>query len=66
MFLYALEILFLFFEIKPSDYREGVSMKLKYLNLYDYIFNIVIFIISLEDIQFGSRENMLVSHQNKS
>ena len=37
MFLYALEILFLFFEIKSSYYRDGVSGKLKYLNSYDYI-----------------------------
>ena len=66
LFLYALEILFLFSEIKSSDYRDGVSVKLKYLNLYDYIFNPVLFIISLEDSHFGSRGNMLVSHQNKS
>ena len=62
MFRHALEILFLFFEIKSSDYRDGVSVKLKYLNSYDHIFNHVLFIIS----HFGSRENMLVSHQNKS
>ena len=55
MFLYALEILFLFFEIKSSDYRDGVSVKLKYLNSYDYIFNPVLFNISLEDNHFGSR-----------
>ena len=66
LFLYALEILFLFSEIKSSDYRDGVSVKLKYLNLYDYIFNLALFIISLEDSHCGSRENMLVSHQNKS
>ena len=66
MFRHALEILFLFFEIKSSDYRDGVSVKLKYLNSYDYIFDHVLFIISLEDSHFGSRENMLVSHQNKS
>ena len=66
LFLYALEILFLFSEIKSSDYRDGVSVKLKYLNLYDYIFNPVLFIISLEDSHFGSRGYMLVSHQNKS
>ena len=55
-----------FFEIKSSDYRDVVSVKLKYLNLYGYIFNPVLFIISLEDSHFGSRGNMLVSHQNKS
>ena len=66
MFLYALEILFLFFEIKSSDYRDGVSIKLKYLNSYDYIFNPILFIISLEDRHFGSRESLLVSRQNKS
>ena len=66
MFLYALEILVLFFEIKANDYRDGVSVELKYLNSYYYIENPVLFITSLEDSHFGSRENMLVSHQNKS
>ena len=66
MFLHALEIIFLFFEIKSSDYRDVVSVRLKYLSSYDYIENPVLFIISLEDSHFGSRENMLVSHQNKS
>ena len=66
MFLYALEILVLFFEIKSNDYRDGVSVELKYLNSYYYIENPVLFITSLEDSHFGSRENMLVSHQNKS
>ena len=55
-----------FFEEKSSDYCDGVSVKLKHLNSYDYIFNPVLFIISLEDSHFGSRENMFVSHQNKS
>ena len=58
MFLHALEIIFLFFEIKSSDYRDVVSVRLKYLNSYDYIENPVLFIISLEDSHFGSRENM--------
>ena len=62
MFLYALKILFLFFEIKSSDYRDGVYVKLKYLNLYDYIFNLV----SSEESHFGFRKNMFVLHQNKS
>ena len=53
-------------QIKSSDYSDDVSVKLKYLNSYDYIFNHTLFIISLEDSHFGSRENMLVSHQNKS
>ena len=66
MFLYALEILVIFFEIKSNDYRDGVSVELKYLNSYYYIENPVLFITSLEDSHFGSRENMLVSHQNKS
>ena len=66
MFLYALEILVLFFEIKSNDYRDGVSVELKHLNSYYYIENPVLFITSLEDSHFGSRENMLVSHQNKS
>ena len=30
------------FQIKSSDYRDGVSVKLKYLNSYDYIFNPVL------------------------
>ena len=55
-----------FFEMKSSDYCDGVSVKLKYLNSYDYIENPVLFIKSLEDSHSGSRENMLVSHQNKS
>ena len=54
------------FQIKSSDYRDGVSVKLKYLDSYDYIFIPVPFIISLQDSHFGSGENMLVSHQNKS
>ena len=58
MFLHALEIIFLFFEIKSSDYRDVVSVRLKYLSSYDYIENPVLFIISLEDSHFGSRENM--------
>ena len=66
MFLYALEILFLFFEIKSSDDHDDVSVKLKYLNSYGYNFNPVLFIISLEDSHFRSRENILVSHQNRS
>ena len=55
---------FFFFEIKSSDFRDGVFVILKYLNSYDYIFNPILFIISLEDNHFGSRENMLDSHQN--
>ena len=39
-------------------------MKLKYLNSYDYIFHIVLFILSFEDRHFESREYMPVSHQN--
>ena len=66
MFLYALEILFKVKWIKSSEYHGGVSVKLKYLNSYDYIENPVPFIISLENSHFWSRENMLVSHQNKS
>ena len=38
---------FFFSELKSSDYCDGVSVKLKYLNLYDYILNPVLFIISL-------------------
>ena len=54
------------FQMKSSDYCDGVSVKLKYLKSYDYISNPVLFIISLEDSHFESRGNMLVSHQNKS
>ena len=50
--------------MKSSDYCDGVSAKLKYLNSYDCIFNPILFIISLEDNHFGFRENMPVSHQN--
>ena len=50
-------------QIKSSDYFDGVSAKLKYLNLHDYIFNPVLFIISLEGSHFGSRESMPVSNQ---
>ena len=48
------------FHIKSSHYRNGVPVKLKYLNLYDYNFNHVHFIITLEDSHFGSRGNVLV------
>ena len=54
------------FQIKSSDYRDGLSVKLKYVNSYDYNINHIRFVISLEDSHFGSRGNMLVSHQNKS
>ena len=57
MFSYALEILFLFFEIKFSGYRDGVSVKLKYLNLYDYIFDGILFIISLEESFWVKRKH---------
>ena len=50
------------FQIKSSDYRDGVYVKLKDLNPCDYIFNLVLFIITLEDSHFGSRGNMFVSH----
>ena len=48
-------------QIKASDYCDGVSAELKYLNLYDCIFNPVFFIISLE----GSHsQTIFFSHQN--
>ena len=47
-----------------SDYCNGVSVKLKYPMSYYYIFNPVLFVISVEHRHFGSRENMPVSHQN--
>ena len=51
-------------QIKSSDYCDGVFAKLKYLNSYDYIFNPVFFIISLEGSHFGSRENLHVWQEN--
>ena len=51
-------------QIKPSDYCDGISAKLEYLNSYDHTFNTVLFIISSEDSHFGSTENMPVSHQD--
>ena len=51
-------------QIKSSDYCDGVSVKSKYLNSYDYIFNSVLFITSLEGSYFPSRERIPVSHQN--
>ena len=63
-----------FVQINLSDCYNGVSVKLKYLSSYDhevintlwydYIFNPVLFIISLEGSHFGYRVSMLVSHQN--
>ena len=41
-------------QIKSSDYWDGVSSKLKYLNVYHYIFNFALFFISLEASHFGS------------
>ena len=41
-------------QIKSSDYWDGVSSKLKYLNVYHYIFNFALFFISLEVSHFGS------------
>ena len=52
------------FQIKSSDYCGGVSAKLKYLNLYDYIFNPVLSIVTLEGSHFGSSEDTPVSQQN--
>ena len=47
-----------------SDYCDDVSVKLKYLNPYDYTFSPVFFAISCEGGHFESREYMPVSHQN--
>ena len=44
-------------QINSSDYCDGVSLRLKHLNSYDYIFNLFL-------IHFESRESMLGSHQN--
>ena len=48
--------------IKPSGYCNNA--KLKYLNAYDYISNLVVFIKNLESSEFGSMECILVSHQH--
>ena len=48
-------------QIKSSDYCDGESAKLKYLNSYDYIFNPMLFVLSLEGSHFGSKENMPVN-----
>ena len=48
-------------QIKSSDYCDGESAKLKYLNSYDYIFNPMFFVLSLEGSHFGSKENMPVN-----
>ena len=67
MFLYDLVILMLVFRYSQVITVVGdVSLNLKFLSSYGYIPNLVLFIISLEDSHFGSKENMLVSHQNKS
>ena len=47
--------------IKSSNYCDGISAKLNYLNLYDYTFNPIIFIISLEDSHFRARESIFVT-----
>ena len=52
------------FQIKSSDYCSGISAKLKYLNSFEYIFNPMFFIVSLEESHFGYRENVLVPQQN--
>ena len=51
-------------KIKVSDYCNGVSAELEYLSSYEYNFNPVLFIISLEGSHFGSRESIPISHQN--
>ena len=51
-------------QIKSSGYCNDASAKLKYLNSYDYISNLVDFIKSLESFEFGSTECILVSHQH--
>ena len=50
--------------IKSNDYCDSASVKLKYINSYDYNFDFVLFVVSLEDSHFECRESMLVSHQN--
>ena len=53
------------FQIKSSDNNcDGVSEKLKYLNLYDHISDPMVFIITLEHRHFGSRESISATQQN--
>ena len=47
-----------------SDYCDNISVKVKYLDLYDYIFKFVLFVVSLEGRHFGSTESKHVSFQN--
>ena len=49
-------------QIKSSDNCDGVSAKLMFLSSYDYTFNPLIFIISLQGSHFGSRESTPISH----
>ena len=51
-------------QINSSDYCVDASSKLKYLNSYDYVFNPVLFIVSLEGSHFWFRESMSLSHQD--
>ena len=44
---------------------DGVFAKWKYINSYDYVFNPVLFVISVEGNHFGSRESMPVSQQKR-
>ena len=55
----------IYFQIKSSDYCDGVFGRLKYPNSYDYIFNLVFFfIISLEGNHFRSSGSMSALQQN--
>ena len=45
-------------QVMSSDFCDGVFAMFKYLNSYYDIFNPVLFIISLESSNFGSRESM--------
>ena len=47
------------FQIKSCGYRDGLSVKLKYLDSYDCNINHIRFVISLEDSHFGSRKTCL-------
>ena len=46
--------------INSRDYYDGAFTKLKYFNSYDYIFNPVLFIISLESSHFGFTKSIPV------
>ena len=51
-------------QIKSCYCCYFASAKLKYLNSYYYIFNLVLFVIRSEGSHFGYSESITISHQN--